>query len=486
MNNILESLKSKKVRYGTFSTLMIVIVIAILIIINLVADRLNLSYDMTENKLYSISQQSKDLLAKIDQDITIYALVRAGEENYMFSNAVGELTFKELLQEYANNSKYIRVEYKDPYLYPQFAEKYNEDEGALPVNTVIVESGNRFRAINPNEMITTDYNMQTFQQYVKTIDIEPRITNAINDVTAEKTPVIYTFTSHNEAGIPESLQDQMVMANFDVKTFDIVTKDIPEDCTILFLTQPARDWTESAVEKVREYLQNDGRALFAFNNIFTDMPNLNGLLDSFGVKIGNYLVIEGSAEHLVSSNPTIMLPNIADHELNRTLLERNYRPLFIQPSGVETLPVRKNSIKIEPLLTTSSSSYGKVNPDAQSIAKEEGDVDGPINVAVAVTDSYYTDVSHTTKLVVVAASSIVDEQINYQLNGANYFFLINSLNWLQDKDDTVYIPSKSPATLSQLTITQQQIYILMFFSVFVIPLSVIAVGLVVWLRRRYS
>jgi len=489
MNKILESLKSKKVRYGTFSTLMIVIVIAILIIINLVVDRLNLSYDMTANKLYSISQQSKDILANIDQDITIYALVRTGEENFMFANAVGQLTFKELLQEYANNSSHITVEYKDPYLYPQFAEKYNsEGEGALPVNTVIVEnkSNNRFRAINPNEMITTDYNMQSFQQYVKTIDIEPRVTNAINYVTAENTPVIYTFTNHNEAGIPESLQDQMIMANFDVKTFDIVTKDIPEDCTILFLTQPARDWTESAVEKVREYLQNDGRALFAFNNIFTDMPNLNSLLDSFGVKIGNYLVIEGSAEHLVSSNPTIMLPIIADHELNKTLLERNYRPLFVQPSGVETLPVKKNSIKIEPLLTTSSSSYGKVNPEAQSIAKEEGDVDGPINVAVAVTDSYYTDVQHTTKLVVVAASSIVDEQINYQLNGSNYFFLINSLNWLQDKDDTVYIPSKSPSTLSQLTITQQQIYIMMFFSVFVVPLSVIAVGLVVWLRRRYS
>ena len=485
MKKILDSLKSKKVRYGTFSTLMIVVVITILIIFNLVADRLNLSFDMTKDKTYSISDRTKEILAKIDQDITIYVLVRTGEENNMFSNAVGQLTFKELLQEYANNSRRISIVYKDPYLNPQFAEKYSEGDSALPVNSVIVESGKRFRTIHPNDMITTDYT-QNFQQYVKSIDIEPRVTNAINYVTAEDTSVIYTFTSHNEANIPESLKNEIIMANFDVKTFDIVTEDIPEDCTILFLTQPARDWTADAAEKVRAYLQNDGRALFAINNIFVGMPNLNGVLETFGVRIGEYLVIEGSTDHFVMNNPMYMLPNIAQHDLNQALLDRKFRPLLIQCSGVDTMEVRKNSIKIEPLLSTSASAYGKTNPETETIIKEEGDVQGPINLAAAVTDSFYTDVQHTTKLVIAASPIITDDSINSMMGGANYMFLVSALNWLQDKSETVYIPSKAPSTATQLTMVQQEVYVLMFVSVFIIPLSIIAVGLVVWLRRRYS
>jgi ABC-type uncharacterized transport system involved in gliding motility auxiliary subunit len=465
---------------------MIVIVIAILVIVNLVAERLNLSFDMTANQQFSISDETRDVLANVSQDVSIYVLVRTGEENDIFSNAVGQLTFKELLGEYANANSHISVEYKDPYLYPQFAEKYSDGEGSLAVNTVIVESGDRFRAINPNDMITTDYDMNTYQQYVKTIDIEPRVTNAINYVTAENTSVVYTFTSNNETGIPDALKNQISMANYDVKTFDILTEDIPADCTILFITQPARDWTEDTATKVKEYLQNDGRALFAVNNVFVPMPNLNSVLEAYGVKIGEYLVVEGSTDHFVLNNPRYLLPDIASHDLTQTLIDRNYRPLLIQGSGVDSADLVKNSTKIEPLLTATSSAYGKTNPEATTLAKEEGDVDGPINLAVAITDSFYTDVQHTAKLVVTASSSITDESVNNTIGGGNYLFLINALNWLQDKDDTVYIPSKSPSTTQQLTMTQQQVYFLMAVSVFVIPPAIIVIGLIVWLRRRYS
>ena len=486
MNKILDSFKNKKVRYGSFSTLMIVTVIAILVIVNLVAGRLNLSYDMTANKKYTISQESKDILANIKQDVTLYVLVRTGDEDSIFANAVGQLTFRELLQQYANSSSHINVQFKDPYLYPQFTEKYSEGGGALPIYSVIVESGPRFRVINPNDMITTDYNPQTYQPYVKSIDIEPQVTNAINYVTAENTAVIYTFTNNDEMTIPEALKGQIEMANYDLKTFDIVTEDIPSDCAALFLTQPARDWTEVAADKVKAYLQNDGRAIFAINYIFVDMPNLNSVLEAYGVSLGNYIVIEGDQKNYYLGNPLNLLPNIDQHDLTRKLLERKFPILLTQSSGADTLSVKKNSIKIEPLLTTSSQAYGKVDVNSQTIAKEAGDVDGPINIAVAVTDSYYTNEQHTTKLVFAATSSILDEQINNRTGGGNYEFLIDSLNWLQDKEDSVFIPSKTPNTNYQLTMSQQQSRVLMFVSIFVIPITIIGVGLIVWLRRRYS
>jgi len=486
MNNIMNSFKNKKVRYGSFSTLMIVVVIAILVIINLVAGRLNLSYDMTANKLYSLSQESKDELAKLNEDVTIYALVRSGEENSMFSNAVGQMTFKQLLQEYVNSNSHISVVYKDPYLYPQFAVKYEDSGQSLPDSTVIIESAKRFRVINPNDMITTDYDQQTYQPYVKSIDIEPQITNAIDYVTADNTSIIYTFTNDGESPVADSLKSQITLANYDIKTFDVLTQDIPSDCAILLLTQPTRDWSETAATKVKAYLQNGGRALFAINYTFTDMPNLDSVLQAYGISLGKYVVVEGSQNNYVSS-PLYLLPNIQQHDVNQKLLSGGYRVLLAQSSGIDTLSVKKNSIKIEPLLVTSSQAYGKVNVDNQTtIAKQEGDVDGPINVAVAVTDSFYTDVQHTTKLVFIASGSVTDDQVNGVTNGANYLLLVSSLNWLQDKSDTVYIPSKTPNAATQLTISQVQVNSLMFVSIFVIPLAIIVIGLVVWLRRRYS
>ena len=487
MNKFLESIKNKKVRYGTFSTLMIVIVIAILVIINLVVDRLNLSFDMTSNKKYSLSTQSKDLLANVDMDITIYALVRSGEENNMFANGVGASTFKELLQEYQNSNKHISVVYKDPYLYPQFAVKYEENGASLPVNTVIVESAKRFRVLNPGEMITTDFDQQTWQQYVKSIEIEPRITNAINYVTADNTPVIYTFTNSGDLEIPEGLRNQITLANFEIKNFDVLIEDIPEDCAILFLTQPPRDWTETAANKVREFLQGGGKALFVIGYYFTDMPNFTGVLETYGVTQGKYLVIEGDQKNYLSS-PLYLLPNTQQHDITAKLTDKNnpFRTLFFQCSGIEALAVKKQSITIEPLLTTSAQAYGRVNPENQMIAKQPDDVSGPINVAVAVTDSFYTNEQHITKLVILASAYALDESYNNAIDNGNYMFITGAINWLQGKSGTVYIPSKTPSSYSQLVMTQQQTVTLVIFSVFVVPVAILAIGLTVWLRRRYS
>jgi hypothetical protein len=391
------------------------------------------------------------------------------------------LTFKELLQEYADNSRSVSIEYVDPYLYPQFVERYSDDENT-PEGTVIVVSGSRYRTISPFDMITMDYNydMQSFQ--VRSIDIEPLVTNAINYAIAENTSSIYTFASYNELGIPETLTNQMMAANYEVMLLDIVTDEIPDDCAILFLTQPGRDWTADTADKVRDYLQNGGRALFAIDSISTETTNINSVLGTFGISIGEYLVIEGSSSNYIR-NPTYILPDIVQHEITQSLIERRFRPFLLHCSGIDILEDRSGSISIESLLSTTSGAFGRLNanPQALNLIKSENDVDGPIDLALAVTDSYNDAMS--TKLIVVSASHIIDEQAN---DGSNYLFLINSLNWLQDKEDAVFIPSKEPRTFTPLDMTQREVNALMFVSAVVIPLSIFILGLIVWRRRRYS
>ena len=487
MKKFVESIKSKRVRYGTFSTLMIVAVFAILIIVNLIASRLDLSFDMTVDDNFSISVQTRDILAQINQDVTIYVLTRTGDEAHILEEFVGRLTFREILREYAAASRHVRIDYIDPFIHPRFAHRFSDEGQDLPMNTVIVESGSRFRVLTPSEMVTIDFDMQRFQQFVRSIDIEPQLTNAINYVTAEDTPVIYLLTGYNEFGIPESLAQQIMMANYEIEFLEILTEDIPDDCTILLVTQPSRDWTESTAEKVREYLNGGGRALFIVDNFFVDTPNLNGVLESFGVNVGHYLVIEGNPRNFIR-HPSQILPNLTEHEINMSIIERGHRPFLQYSSGVETLPTRRHSIHIEPLLVTTADAYGQMELDPESpLVRSEGDVDGPIDVAVAITDSiFHNNVEQVTKLVVVASSIKADDQLNAITSGANFLFLVSSLDWLQGREESIFIMPRAPRTLSQVSMTQQQMSMLTFLSIVVVPGSIIVFGLIVWLRRRYS
>ncbi|MDR1539805.1 MAG: GldG family protein [Clostridiales bacterium] len=486
MDAFIKSFTNKKVKYGSFSTLMIILLIAIVIIINLVVEQLNLSFDMTASKNFSISDDTKEIIKNLKEDVTIYALVRTGEEANMFADYVGQLTFKRLLEEYANNSSHIKVEYKDPYLYPQFVDQYAENGEQVSTNSLIVVGPRRNKIIASSEVVTLDYDMTTYQQYVSSIDIEPRVTNAINYVTSENTSTVYTVSGNDDVLLQDSLKSQISQANFDVKDVNLVTSDIPEDCTILFVTQPMRDWTSDEAEKVSAFLQNDGKAVFALGYVGIDYPNLGAVLQAYGVGIGKYIVIEGSANHYVLNNPLYIIPEIQTHDITASIQTRSLRPLVVQGSGIEELAVKKTSTKIEPLLVTSTQAYGKTDMSSTTMSKEAGDASGPFNMAVAVTDSFYTDVQHTTKLIVIGASSFIDENINAALGGPNWTMLIDSMNWLQDKNDTIYIPSKTPDNTARLSITSMQIAVYTLFSIIILPVLILAFGLAVWLRRRHS
>jgi ABC-type uncharacterized transport system involved in gliding motility auxiliary subunit len=481
-----KKLTSKKVRYGSLSTLMIIVVLAVLVVLNLVFERLDLSYDLTSNANYTLTEDSIEIVKGLSKDVTMYVLARTGDEDTLLSSYVGDLTFSRLLKEYEANSTRVKVEFRDPYMLPGFAEQFQTDGEAIPAGSVIVQCGAKFRVIQPTEMYKTDFDMQTYQQTVTSIEIEPMISNAINYVTSDDASVLYVITGSNEQTLSDNLKKQISNANYEVKDVNLTTEDVPEDCTILFAAQPTRDWTEDEARKVLEYLQNDGRAIFAVGYYGTEFPNMSSVLQNYGVDIGKYIIIEGSADNYILNNPSYVLPEIATHGITESLTKSSYRPLMVQSSGIETLSVKKSTTTIEPLLVTSSKAYGKTNLASSVQEKEPNDATGPFNVAVAVTDSFYTNEQHTTKIVVAGAFSVLDENINSAMAGANWIMLVNSLNWLQDKDGTIYIPSKTPEETAMLSITSQQTVVYSLIAVIVIPALILIAGFYVWFMRRHS
>ncbi len=462
----------KKLIYGTFSTVAVMIVIIILVFVNLVAEKINFEADLTSEEMYSISDKSKEALRRVEKDISIFVLSETGKE---------DATIRQILNEYSSNCPKLTVEYKDPYIYPTFAKSFVSDGEDIETDSIIVQCGDKSKIISPDELYETRMNYTTGGYTVTGISAEAEITNAVYYVSMDKTPVIYYVSGHNETEVSPTLKSEFEKMNYDIKNLNIV-KDggIPEDCDMLLITTPAVDYSDDEKDAVLSYLAKDGRAA-VFVDWGTEKPNLNSILSAYGVRLENSIIVEGDKNNYYN-NPIFLIPNVQNSDVTRELVQSDYPMIVPYAQGVSQTELKKNSITVESLLKTSNSAYSKISDNPESINFEEGDKNGPFDLAVAVTDSYYTDTNHTTKLVVCGSSLIIRDE---GYTPASLMFAVNAANWLKDEETSIYIPSKSLEQDTIMIPDGTKSTITMFVCGF-IPVFILGSGAVVWYKRRYS
>ena len=182
--------------------LLIAAVIVITVLLNVVVSTLDnvwgLSYDLSSNKLYTISAQSKKVVSAVNQPVNIYALMQTGSES---------TTIENLLENYRKLAPdYIKVTVVDPVQNPTFANQFTQE--SLSTNSVIVTNGDgsRYRVIDQYDMYEFGYNSTTYQSYAASSFIgEQKLTNAISFVTAEEVKNAYFLTGHQEASSQQSV-----------------------------------------------------------------------------------------------------------------------------------------------------------------------------------------------------------------------------------------------------------------------------------------
>jgi len=473
-NKIANSFKNKKFKYGGYATLMTAVVLAILIVVNLVVDQITFKLDLTENQMFSLSDQTIQILNNLDQEVNIIGLYETGEENALFD---------EILQKYKAASKYINIDYIDPVKNPTFANKYTKDGETLGEGGYIVESGNKYRIIEQYDLVnysTTQYG----QWYADSLAVEQQMTSAIHYVTAEELPKVYLVTGHLEEDLPYDLRKQMELENYEIEELSLLTEEkVPEDADIVMFIAPQRDLTEDEAEKVRTYLENNGRVIFFMEIVDNELPNFESLLKSYGVGLQKALVVEGDSSRYWQS-PAWIVPNLESHDITTPMGKNGMQVLTIGAQGVEILDIKKRTLEIQPLLTTSKDAWGKVDLSSTSAEKEEGDISGPFNIAVAVSDKIWNEKTaeyEGARLIVMGDAEFLNPQF---ASIGNADFVLNCLNWLQDEQESISIRPKSIVS-EHLNINSFQVLLYSGIVVILIPLLVLGSGLVVWLRRRH-
>lgn len=467
-----ESFQNKKFKHGGYATMMTAVVLGLLILVNLLVDQVPLKADLTKNRLYSLSDQTYQVLDNLEQQVVIYGVAETGRENRLVD---------EILQKYSNRSKKVTLEYVDPYRNPGFFRQFTDDGGNISEGSYIVTSGNKYRVINRYDLYNYSYE-NPFQPQVTSLAVEERITGAILYVTAEKTPVIYSLTGHAENGLPYEIREKLHHENYELKELNILTAgEVPGDTDVLLMVSPKRDFTADEEEKIRDYLAGGGRALFILDMYAAELENIQSLLGSYGAALRPLVVVEGDGNHH-AGNQVWLFPRMENHEILKPLNADQIPVLIPGAQSLEILPVKRRTLELTPLLLSSERSWGKTGLEINTLEKEAGDVDGPLTIALTVVDHPGSG-EKETRIVLVANSAFLNRQFINAIPGNTDFFF-NSLNWLQDRQEVISIRPKTLLTM-RLRITGFQSLLLSGVTVLLIPLGVLGTGLFVWLRRRH-
>jgi ABC-2 type transport system permease protein len=200
-------------------------------------------------------------------------------------------------------------------------------------------------------------------------------------------------------------------------------------------------------------------------------------LDYYGIETVNGIVMEGDSNMHLSNNPHFIVPNILSHEITSQVKDNQIPVIMPISSGLRISDTKRNSLTIDPILSTSDSAYSKEGTNFTTYEKEEGDIEGPFYLGLAVTDSYN---EVTSKLVVYSTEGTFDEST---ATYGNSDILSGTIGFLSGDMDTLSIPTKS-VTPELIQLTQQQAILWGAVVVIIVPVIILVTGVMVSLKRR--
>lgn len=457
-------------RGGSYSLMVTGLVLAILIVVNIFVSSLPSSmtkYDISATKLYSITSNTKVVVNALDQDVTIYWIVQSGQEDAVIEN---------LLSKYEALSDHIKVEKKNPDVYPTFAQQYTSETVAN--NSLVVECGDRSRYIGYDDIYLQEADVYSYT-YNTSFDGEGAITSAIDYVISDELPQLYVLEGHGEAELPATFSEQIEKDNMEVNSLSLLTVDeIPEDAACIIIYSPASDISEEELDMLSDYVSDGGKLLVMSGPVQDgSLDNLNGLLEEYGVSVTDGIVVESDREHYAFQAPYVLLPDMTSHDITDSLIEENYFVLMPISQGL-TVDESNTKGTVTSLLTTSDYSYSKADAfDLETYDKEAGDTDGPFTLAVSIEDN------SGGGIVWFASSSFLDDMYNAFSSGANGDMTMNALSSLIGQSEAMAIRSKS-LNYNYLTISEATSSLLKTLMIGVFPLVYFGIGVYVIVRRR--
>ena len=463
---------------GSYSVGLIVLVIAIVIVINMIAGQLPESIrniDISDNRIYEISDTSREILKDLDQDVTFTVFAEKSSTDDMI---------KTFLDKYTSLSDKISVEWVDPVLHPSELTENNVSEDTILVSCK--ETGKTTTVAFSDILVTDEYSYYTTGTSSATeFDGEGQLTGAVNYVTSDSQKKIYYTTGHGESSFSSSVTDLLDKSNMTEEELNLImTGEIPEDCDLLFMYSPVTDITEDEQALLKDYIAHGGKVYITLpSEKKEETPNLDALLTSYGMTPADGYIADMSRNY--QGNYYYIFPQISAYDEMAEGLSSNM-VLLINAHGLTITDPETDTITVSSFMDTSDQGYA-VTEDSQT----EGtySLGAVATQTLSAEDTAEEDTSGDSeeeleegRLTVVAADSLIDPQITDAFSTLeNLDLFMNTISANFDDVQNVAIEAKS---LQVTYNTMQHAGVISLFLIIGIPLIILVFGFVQWWKRR--
>jgi ABC-2 type transport system permease protein len=488
---------SKRFKFGGYAIAITLVGIAVVVLVNIgltvLENNFDLRLDLTQNKAYSLNEQTKKVVGNLTKDVYIYTLYTPGNENDEV-NAV--------LMKIKALSGHVTLENRDPNRDPAFMKKFQENgSSTIAEGSVIVadKEGKLFRVIDQYAQYSYGYNSYTQSYETTQLKVEGAVTTAVNYIELGYIPTVFLVQGHGEVGLTDLSHVQAGLSDesYSLKTINIAQApgDIKPGDIVMFFN-PQRDITDLERETLKPLMEKGGRFLFLFDPTSTEtdkLPNLMSLLKLYDIDLKPGIVYENDSLHMYSpSYPYVLAPDIQSHDITNAIIQTQI-PILVDTSGALKLPeaMPDSSMTMQPLLKTTGNSFLKTLEELslikqdEKVTKSDTDESGPFTVAAAVErDARTGDVNDNVRFVVAYNTRFISNS-DIALKFENYDLFINSMAWMRNSEKDIYVRPKTVST-PQITIrSAAQFWAVSVVSVLLVPVVMVIAGIVIYLKRKH-
>lgn len=453
--------RSRQARQGASSVLATALLLGLLVLVNILAERSPAYIDLTRFRANTLSPESVHVLRSLDGQVQITFWDQASDPGYNDELA--------LLRSYAAASPKVHFDVDDPSV-----DRVTAQQQGVPnfSTTLVIDYHGKRKILTAGSQSEQD------------------ITSAIATLQASRTPVVCWVAGEGERDLKDSdgtkgysvAADEISKDNFQLQDLLLSqSPTIPKTCDIVALVGPQQALTDGEVQALGDYLARGGSLFLAFDawRDAATTAKVNAVLAPYGQGFSGGLVIPDRA-HAIQNEPTATgVVRYGDSPITRDLTNRV--SVYPESTSIERSnpPGPPSGSSVVELAQAGSDAYLVQDARPDYATRKASDKSGPFTLMETV------DVPSTkSRLVLVGTSAFAENLVLQGTYGVNVQMLTGSLGWLAHQDNLVEIPAKTSGL--PLTLTQDQFLLNVMVTLILLPLAIALLGVIVWARRRLS
>lgn len=489
----LNPFKNKKLKYGglsvLFTVIFIVAVVLVNVIITMLGERFSVEADLTDEGLYSIEQSTVDYLKGLTDKVKITV---TSEESAFTGTGTEFYQTNAILKKLVNCNDNFTLDYIDVVSNPGFAANYDE---TITSNQIVVESEStkRVKVLSYTDFLSPNYNQQYLQygyQVAESYDAncEQAVVSAIMSVTDTNPVKVAVLTGYGET--ENAVLQQLLETNsYILESVNITLTDtISEDYDFVFIFGPDKDYSVSDITKLDNWLDNGGKfgknLIYVSNPKLGESPNIDGLLDDWGLTIEKGTLYQTDANYAYESQRTYQMFQVPETDFST--FTNNSAIFGDNVSAVSTKWEGYGNMTTQAILTTYD---GAVIKPQNAGDNWEPDSDAEKKTYNAIVQTCKTRFEGTnpiiSRIVVFGGMELLTNTFLSASQANNSQLIMNIFNVSCNKEAGITLETKSYSA-STFEITESQKTALTVVFVGVLPVLLLVVGIVVWIRRIHK